>query len=143
MEVAPHFTLPKLFSLFSLFTLHTITITIKFTSKSMGSFIRSTIFTHIPYFGLNKCLEQEPKRRFVAFLLHSVLMNSGRTGGIFFLTAQVSALLRRRHSPQFSTPSSVRPIAISALPRRLSRCLAPPVLQPGLHLVENCKMSRI
>ena len=109
----------------------------------MGSFIRSTIFTYIPYFGLNECLEQEPKRRFVAYLLHSVLMNSGRTGWIFFSTAQVSALPRRRRSPQFSTPSSARLTAISALPRRLNRCLAPPVLQPGLHLVENCKMSRI
>ena len=70
-------------------------------------------------------------------------MNSGRTGWIFFLNAQVSALLRRRHSPQFSTPSFARPTATSALPRLLNRCLAPPVLQPGLHLLKNCKMWRI
>ena len=50
----------------------------------MGSFIKSTNFTHITYFGFYECLENEAKRRFVAFLLHSVLINSGRTGWIFF-----------------------------------------------------------
>ena len=50
----------------------------------MGSFIKSTNFTNISYFGSYECLEKEPKRRFVAFLLHSVLINSGRTGWIFF-----------------------------------------------------------